>query len=184
MRSLTPTIRRKLYTMRMEIQSCWYSSVACISDTDLLDRETKLEATAGEAIKLQEKLQDISLERTLQIIKELVYMHESDQNFSGETLNQMKDFLADPPMEDTPDKNEALRLMKLEALLATENSPYAEVRANCDPTDDPDLPCSTIRAWFIGITFSICGTFIDNLFAFRYPSVSVSANVAQLVACE
>lgn len=110
-------------------------------------------------------------------------MHESDPNFSGETLNQMQDFLANPPTSDSAD-NETLRLMKLEVLLATENSPYAEVRANVDPTDDPSLPCSTLRAWFIGIVFCCIGTAVDTLFAFRYPSISISSNVAQLVACE
>jgi hypothetical protein len=136
---------------------------------------------------LEEKLQDLTLERTLMIIKELVYMHEYDQNFSGETLNQMKDFLANPPSSDTTnisDDAERLRLMKLEALLATENSPYAEVRANVDPTDDPSLPCSTLRAWFLGITLTCFGTFIDNLFAFRYPSISIGPNVAQMLACK
>ncbi|SMR63967.1 unnamed protein product [Zymoseptoria tritici ST99CH_3D1] len=144
--------------------------------------EEKLEVTAEEKAKLNEGLQDITLERTIKIIKELVYMHEADQNFSGETLNSMKDFLANPPIDDVPEKNETLRLMKLEALLATENSPYAEVRAVADPTDDPDMPCSTLRAWFLGIIFCCFGVFIDTLFAFRYPNISVSANVAQLVA--
>jgi hypothetical protein len=153
-------------------------------ESNINHRVGKLEATAEEALRLEEKLHDMTLERTIKIVKELVYMHESDQNFSGETLNQMKDFLANPPFDDIPDKNETLRLMKLEALLATENSPYAEVRANCDPTDDPSLPCSTLRAWFIGITFCILGTFIDNLFAFRYPNIYIGANVGQLLACE
>ena len=142
------------------------------------------ETTHNEAIKLEERLHDLSLERTVKIIKELVYMHEADPNFSGDMMNQMKDFLADLPTSDMPEKNDTLRCMKLEALLATENSPYVEVRANVDPTDDPSLPCSTIRAWFIGVSFCCLGTFIDTLFAFRYPNVSIGSAVAQLVACE
>lgn len=150
----------------------------------MLFSERKLETTVDERLKLEERLHDMTLERTIKIIKELLYMHETDPNFSGETLNQMKDFIANPPAIDIPEKDEVLRLMKLEALLAVENSPYAEVRANVDSTDDPSMPCSTLRAWIIGIVFSAFGTFIDNLFAFRYPSISISANVAQLVACE
>ncbi|KXT11993.1 hypothetical protein AC579_4634 [Pseudocercospora musae] len=144
--------------------------------------EPKLETTVDETLKLEERLHNMTLERTIKIIKELLYMHETDPNFSGETLNQMKDFIANPPTTDIPEKNEMLRLMKLEALLAVENSPYAEVRANVDPTDDPNMPCSTLRAWCIGMVFAAFGTFIDTLFAFRYPSIAISANVAQLVA--
>ena len=66
-----------------------------------------------------------------------------------------------------------------EALLATTNSPYVEVRANVDPDDDPAMPVSTVRAWFIGVVFCCAGTFIDTLFAFRQPSISVGVNVAQ-----
>ncbi|KJX98550.1 opt oligopeptide transporter like protein [Zymoseptoria brevis] len=89
--------------------------------------------------------------------------------------------------EEKAKLKEGLQDITLEQLLwrdvlATENSPYAEVRAVADPTDDPNMPCSTLRAWFLGIIFCCFGVFIDTLFAFRYPNISVSANVAQLVA--
>lgn len=77
-----------------------------------------------------------------------------------------------------------LREMKLECLLATENSPYVEVRANVDPTDDPTLPVFTVRVWVIGTVFAGIGSFIDTLFGYRQPAVYVSSNVGQLVACE
>lgn len=127
----------------------------------------------------------MSLERVITIVKELVLMHRDDPNFSGALLQNMDDFLADPSIVANPDKHlELIRAMKLEAILSTENSPYAEVRANVDPTDDPSLPVSTIRAWVIGIVFSMVGCFIDNLFAFRNPGIGIGTNVAQLVACE
>ncbi len=44
------------------------------------------------------------------------------------------------------------------------------------------MPVSTVRAWFIGFVFCCAGTFIDTLFAFRQPSISVGVNVAQLLA--
>lgn len=72
--------------------------------------------------------------------------------------------------------------MKMEAILATENSPYAEVRANVDATDDPSLPVLTIRVWIIGCVFSAAGSFIDAFFTMRNPPVYIGANVAQLLA--
>jgi len=74
--------------------------------------------------------------------------------------------------------------MKLEAVLATENSPYVEVRANVDATDDPLMPSFTFRVWVIGVVFSGAGAFINQLFSIRQPAVQIPANVAQLLACE
>lgn len=36
-----------------------------------------------------------------------------------------------------------------------EDSPYPEVRSAVANTDDPNMPCSTIRAWILGIIMSI-----------------------------
>lgn len=72
--------------------------------------------------------------------------------------------------------------MKLEAALITNNSPYAEVRAVVDNHDDPTMPVSTIRAWTIGIIFSVFLAFVNQLFSIRYPSIRFDTNVAQLLA--
>ena len=40
--------------------------------------------------------------------------------------------------------------IKVAASFLRDNSPYPEVRAVVPNTDDPTLPCSTIRAWVIG----------------------------------
>ena len=142
-------------------------------------------ATRDEVADLEVHLAAMTMERTQRIIKELIFMHEDDPNFSSNLLDAMRTFVDNEDVIQHPDKHEQLvSEMKLEAILATENSPYAEVRANVDPTDDPTMPASTIRAWFIGVTFSCIGSFIDNLFAFRNPSISVGTNVAQLCACE
>ncbi|OCF34038.1 OPT family small oligopeptide transporter [Kwoniella heveanensis BCC8398] len=136
-----------------------------------------------EAKRLEAVYHAMSLERTIKIINELVLMHRDDPNFSGALLQDMIGFLNNPDIVASPDKHAGIiGAMKMEAVLATENSPYVEVRANVDPTDDPDMPASTIRAWAIGIVFCIIGSFIDNLFGFRNPAISIGTNVAQLVA--
>ena len=40
-------------------------------------------------------------------------------------------------------------------------------------TDDPDMPSSTFRAWFIGIIWAILIPGMNQFFFFRYPSVTV-----------
>lgn len=94
-------------------------------------------------------------------------------------------FTTDADVLANPDKyHELIREMKIESIMATENSPYLEVRANVDPTDDPTTPVMTFRVLFIGTIFCGAGSFIDTLFGYRYPAISVGANVAQLLACE
>lgn len=82
-----------------------------------------------------------------------------------------------------PEKHAALvHEMFIEAALIENHSPYAEVRAVVDNKDDPTLPSSTIRTWVIGILFVVAGAFINQLFSIRQPSITVGANVAQLLA--
>ena len=121
-----------------------------------------------------------------QIARELWAMHRYDQNFPQEALNKIEDFVkgydgfAANPNSDP----KLIREVKIECLLATENSPYLEVRANTDTTDDPTMPCLTLRAMFIGTIFATAGSFIDTLFAFRQPAIYVGVNVGQLLACK
>ncbi|QPG76695.1 hypothetical protein FOA43_004089 [Brettanomyces nanus] len=65
---------------------------------------------------------------------------------------------------------------------SAEDSPLPEVRAVVDPYDDELLPVNTFRAWFLGIIFTIVGSGINQFFSMRYPGVTVSALVAQLVS--
>jgi hypothetical protein len=71
----------------------------------------------------------------------------------------MATFLASAQeITDNPEKHlEIIHEMKMEALLSTENSPYLEVRANVDPTDETDLPVLTFRVLVIGSCFSAIG---------------------------
>jgi hypothetical protein len=136
-------------------------------------------------LAMEAKIADLSLERTVHIISHVYNLHKYDQNFPGAALQRMSDFLNNPDVHERPDKHvELVDEMKMEAILSTENSPYAEVRANCDPTDDPTMPSLTIRVWVIGCVFSAAGSFIDSFFLMRNPPVYIGANVAQLLSCE
>ena len=122
---------------------------------------------------------------TFQIIKQVQLMHRYDQNFPGHALERIGTFLDDPDVLQNPSKYpDLVREMKMEAILSTENSPYQEVRANVDPTDDPSIPSLTFRVWVIGIVFSGIGSFVDTLFLVRQPAISIGPNVAQMVACK
>ncbi|KAL7278030.1 OPT oligopeptide transporter [Trametes coccinea BRFM310] len=63
-----------------------------------------------------------------------------------------------------------------------EDSPYPEVRSAVANTDDPDMPVNTLRAWVIGILWAMIIPGMNQFFYFRYPSVTVTGIVAQLLS--
>ncbi|GJE84381.1 OPT oligopeptide transporter protein [Phanerochaete sordida] len=81
-----------------------------------------------------------------------------------------------PPVEVTdPNLDEDEQLLE-------DDSPYPEVRSAVANTDDPDMPCATLRAWFVGLIWAIIIPGLDQFFFFRYPSVTITGIVAQLIS--
>ncbi|TFK71414.1 OPT oligopeptide transporter [Pluteus cervinus] len=63
-----------------------------------------------------------------------------------------------------------------------DDSPYPEVRSAVANTDDPDIPVSTLRSWTLGIIFAILIPGLNQFFFFRYPSVTITSIVGQLLS--
>ncbi|ESK93734.1 oligopeptide transporter [Moniliophthora roreri MCA 2997] len=63
-----------------------------------------------------------------------------------------------------------------------DDSPYPEVRSAVANTDDPLMPVATVRAWVIGVIWAILIPGLNQFFIFRYPSLSVTSIVAQLIS--
>ncbi|KAJ6447064.1 molybdenum cofactor synthesis domain-containing protein [Purpureocillium lavendulum] len=49
-------------------------------------------------------------------------------------------------------------------------------------SDDPTLPCLTLRMWTIGIGFCLVGSGVNTLYTFRFPSISLSQSAIQFLA--
>ncbi|KAJ7058464.1 small oligopeptide transporter [Mycena amicta] len=62
-----------------------------------------------------------------------------------------------------------------------DDSPYPEVRSAVANTDDPSIPVATLRAWVLGLIWAIIIPGLNQFFFFRYPAVTVSSIVAQLL---
>ncbi|KAK2048969.1 OPT oligopeptide transporter [Colletotrichum somersetense] len=145
--------------------------------------ETYLNVTEDDLIEAKEIAAILSLDGVRKMMQNVLRIHDRDPNFPHVTLMKIHEFLDNETVFENPEKHEQLIWeMKLEAALITNNSPYAEVRAVVDNKDDPDLPCGTIRAWAIGIFFSVFLAFVNQLFSIRQPSISIESNVAQLLA--
>ncbi|KAF5355899.1 hypothetical protein D9756_004356 [Leucocoprinus leucothites] len=69
-----------------------------------------------------------------------------------------------------------------EHLAFDDESPYPEVRSAVANTDDPTMPVSTLRSWVIGVIWAILIPGLNQFFFFRYPSVTITGIVAQLLS--
>ncbi|KAG6854202.1 hypothetical protein C0991_009515 [Blastosporella zonata] len=67
-------------------------------------------------------------------------------------------------------------------LVFEDDSPYPEVRSAVANTDDPEMPVSTLRAWIIGIIWAMLIPGVNQFFFFKFPSVTVTGIVAQLLS--
>ncbi|KAI0063249.1 small oligopeptide transporter [Artomyces pyxidatus] len=63
-----------------------------------------------------------------------------------------------------------------------DESPYPEVRSAVANTDDPSMPSSTFRTWVMGLAWAIIIPGLNQFYFFRFPSVNISPNVAQLLS--
>ncbi|KAI5117567.1 hypothetical protein M0805_009645 [Coniferiporia weirii] len=63
-----------------------------------------------------------------------------------------------------------------------DDSPYPEVRSAVANTDDPEMPVSTLRVWTLGIIFAVVIPGFNQFFFFRYPSVTITGLVPQLIS--
>ncbi|EXF83712.1 uncharacterized protein N0V96_010772 [Colletotrichum fioriniae] len=145
--------------------------------------EHDFNVTEDDLLEAKELASQMSLEEVREMMFNVHKIHEKDPNFPIAIIEKIEDFLHNDDVFENPEKHETLiQEMKLEAALITGNSPYAEVRAVVDNHDDPTMPSSTLRAWVIGLIFSALLAFVNQLFSVRYPSITILANVAQLLA--
>ncbi|KAH8887256.1 OPT superfamily oligopeptide transporter [Thozetella sp. PMI_491] len=146
------------YSGRLGISECQYDEVKRLADT-------------------------YSFEDIRQRVAELLEIHENDPNFPWTTIEKLKTFLLNKEIANNPEKYELLiQEIKIETALICYNSPYSQVRAVVDNYDDVNTPSSTIRAWAIGLAFSVLMAFINQLFSIRQPAIHVGNSVAQLLA--
>ncbi|KAL6871282.1 OPT domain-containing protein [Trichoderma novae-zelandiae] len=159
------------------------TSQAEIEDTTIAAVGRHLVVTEDDLLEARDTAASYSLEDVRRILAIVHNRHKHDLNFPSAVLLRVGDFLDNESIFDNPEKHQRLiEEMKIETALIINNSPYAPVRAIVDNHDDPSLPVSTIRAWFMGIIFAACVACINAFFAIRLPAIAVGSNVVQLLA--
>ncbi|KAG5931379.1 hypothetical protein E4U53_001803 [Claviceps sorghi] len=85
-------------------------------------------------------------------------------------------------IESAIDSDNTEKQVQIDQELIQEDSPYLEVRSSVPPSDDPDMPVNTIRAWFLGSVLCTVTAACNVLLSMHRSSASITSIVVQLVA--
>lgn len=150
-----------------------------IHDAEPLSNTGLLEVKADVAY-VADRIDTLSVDEAREILLTMLRDHEYDYNFSSALRAQITRLLAGPSEKDPSDADWSLEI-RTTAALNRFYSPYPEVRAIATPEDDPSTPCETIRAHLLGLSWAIIGQFTNALFISRFPTISITAPVIQIL---
>ncbi|KAK2595056.1 oligopeptide transporter 6 [Conoideocrella luteorostrata] len=134
-------------------------------------------APNGETDFILSKINSMSEDEALAIIAESLTFHSDDWNFPSEMRERMEKLLQGPKSYgEFYDRD-----LRIDATMMKWSSPYPGVRAVASPVDDAKVPIETIRAYFLGVSWAIIGTFMSTFFNSRFPGISLSNSVIQIL---
>lgn len=132
-----------------------------------------LEALApnGEGEYILDKINSMSEEEALAIIQESLEFHRDDWNFPSDMRDRMEKLLLG--IKAYGEFYE--RDLRVDAVMMKWSSPYPGVRAVASPIDEAQVPTETIRAYLLGISWAVIGTFMSTFFNSRFPAIGKTA---------
>lgn len=154
-------------------------------DEKVHDLAEKLVASGDEMAPIEDieyvmdKINTLTIDECKDIIKKLLKDHEYDYNLGNALREKLSRLIEGPSGGQDPEEWELQ--LKTETALNHFYSPYPEMRAVSTPTDDPNIPCETIRAHLLGYMWAIIAQFTNSLFNSRYPTITLGSSVAQIL---
>jgi len=128
---------------------------------------------------VMDKIGTLTVDDCRAIIEKVLKDHEYDYNFSSAQREQLTKLLQGPAEGESTEEWE-LKL-KTDTAVGHFYSWYPEVRSVTEPADDPTIPVETIRAYFLGLMWAIIAQFTNSLFNSRWPAITLSSAVAQIL---
>lgn len=128
---------------------------------------------------VMDKIETLTVDQCREIVINMLKEHEYDYNFSNALRTKFHELLEGPRDGQTTEEWELE--FKTETAVCKFYSPYPEVRAVTTPTDDPNIPCETIRAHFLGYLWAVVAQFTNSLFNSRWPNITLTSAVAQVL---
>ena len=129
-------------------------------------------APNGEGDYILDKINNMTEEEAIAIVQESVKFHADDWNFPSDMRDRMTRLLQGPDAYG----HFYDRDLRIDATMMRYSSPYPGVRAVAEPFDDTKVPIETIRAYFLGISWAVIGTFMATFFNSRFPSICMHSN--------
>ncbi|KAL2146343.1 hypothetical protein VTI28DRAFT_4368 [Corynascus sepedonium] len=134
-------------------------------------------APNGEGEYILDKINNMTEEEAIAIIQESYTFHADDWNFPSDMRERMRRLLQGPKQYgEFYDRD-----LRIDAVMMRYSSPYPGVRAVADIMDDYSTPTETIRAYFLGISWAVIGTFMSTLFNSRFPAIKLDSSVIQIL---
>ncbi|KAG5368481.1 Oligopeptide transporter 2 [Yarrowia sp. C11] len=140
-----------------------------------------------DVVFMAEKFAQMSEQEAIEICAKGVKYHEHDPNFNDEAMDMLKDLLDGSVNDEKYDGNidmdptQQAMILRYWACLFHWWSPYPEVRAVTDPFDDEEQNVLTWRAVVLGTIWVGVASFVNMFFDVRYPGITLSASVCQLL---
>ncbi|TWU70544.1 hypothetical protein ED733_000623 [Metarhizium rileyi] len=134
-------------------------------------------APNGESAFIRDKINAMSEEEALAIVTESLAFHADDWNFPSDMRDRMRRLLLGPKAYGDGYGCD----LRIDAVMMKWSSPYPGVRAVASPVDDANVPIETARAYFLGISWAIIGTFMSTFFNSRFPGIGLSNSVIQIL---
>ncbi|UKZ81465.1 hypothetical protein TrVFT333_009237 [Trichoderma virens FT-333] len=130
--------------------------------------------------KAAEEARSLTLENARAILADYLIEHGDDMLIQQSFTDSVKELVEHLSVyEDKMDPAVEVEA-RLVAAVFHGNSVYREIRATFSNVDDPDTPCGTVRAWVIGLVWAAGLAGLNQFFAPRNPTLTVSVYIAQL----
>ncbi|ANB11766.1 Opt2p [Sugiyamaella lignohabitans] len=158
-----------------------------IYDPDLINRIETTASLLGIELNIDEvnfvasRINVRPWQEAVQLLKEAYEYHEEDINIDYDALMRIKRLSEGP--EGSPDvPQEEFEFEALfEAVIVSDWSPYAEVRAATSFINDDHMPAETIRMYIVGLCYANVGAIVGTFFGNRYPAISLGFLSLQLI---
>jgi OPT family small oligopeptide transporter len=137
-------------------------------------------APSADVEYIMDQIQNLRVEEALEILEKVTFTHDNDPNFPFQTMVKIKTLLLGQEHSDMSQEDWEFDV-KAEAGIIHFYSPYPEVRSVTLPFDDPAIPVETWRAYVLGMIWVIIGMGANTFFEPRFPAVSISTDILQLL---
>ncbi|PHH65638.1 hypothetical protein CDD81_1724 [Ophiocordyceps australis] len=144
---------------------------------EISDEQLQTLAPNGEGEFILDRINSMGEEEAVAIVRQSLDFHSDDWNFPSDMRERMRRLVEGPEAYGQGWERD----VRCDAVMMKWSSPYPGVRAVASPLDMDNGPTETIRAYVLGISWAMIGTFVSTLFNSRFPSISLGGSVIQML---